>query len=376
MIFQTRLQNVCLLLCLLAIPQISIHRGQLQMLLLDAVKERLGDENVFLGHALSTYDNSSVSEPTALQFISRRQGAPPPRLPSTTADVVIAADGINSTVRASLYPDEGPARFSGRILWRGSVEGPPFLTGASMICAGHADQKFLAYPISASLAAQQPPRSQINWIAELRVRADDDPDKTPPARADWTAAVPKSRFAPAFADWKYEWLDIPGLIEETSEVFEYPMCDRDPIPRWSFGRLTLLGDAAHPMYPIGSNGASQAILDAAYLTRCLLECNIDSDIPGALKKYEGERLPLTAAIVHANRGNGPDHVCEVARERAPNGFKQVSDIFLPEELEEIGAQYKRVAGFEKKMVNELAARSDGLAEKRGLKSPQKWISSN
>jgi 2-polyprenyl-6-methoxyphenol hydroxylase-like FAD-dependent oxidoreductase len=157
---------------------------------------------------------------------------------------MIAADGINSAVRHVLYPHEGPPRFSGRILWRGCIERAPYLSGASMVWAGHANQKFIAYPISARTAAKG--KSLVNWIAELRVRKEDDPDLTPPP-ADWNRPVSKSNFEGPFQEWTFGFLDCKDLIDSTDTVYEFPMCDRDPIDQWSFGRLTLLGDAAHPM---------------------------------------------------------------------------------------------------------------------------------
>lgn len=152
------------------------------------------------------------------------------------------------------------------------------------------------------------------------------------------------------------------LIDSTDKVYEFPMCDRDPVERWSFGRLTLLGDAAHAMYPIGSNGASQAILDAEMLAKCLVEKG-PTDVPGALTAYQDARLPPTAQIVMANRANGPDHVLQLAHERAPDGFKNIYDIIPKEELESIGATYKAIAGFDKEAVNRKATETQSLAER-------------
>lgn len=354
------------------VPQFSIHRGHLQMLLLEAVKERIGKDSVHLNHALSNFDDQeNTSERVRLHFVQRKTNIPA-STPEVEADLVVAADGINSTVRRILYPKEGPPHFSGRILWRGCLEREPYLTGGSMIWSGHANQKFIAYPISKRAQLSDPPKSLVNWIAELRVRDENDPDTTPPERTDWTMSVPKERFAGAFKDWTFGFLNVPDFIEKTDMVYEYPMCDRDPVAQWSFGRLTLLGDAAHPMYPIGSNGASQAILDAASLTKCLLTCTSLADIPGALHQYQNDRRPVTAKIVMANRGNGPDHVMQLAYERAPDGFKHINDIIPQQELESIGLAYKAIAGFEVEKVNDLAKRSEGTAEKLGLKSPHAW----
>lgn len=349
-----------------AVPQFSLHRGELQMMLMDAVKERLGSERIHLGHAISSFDQTE--DKITAHFVRRSDPEKECEIPSFEGDLLIAADGINSTVRKLLYPQEGPPRFSGRILWRGCIERPPYLSGASMVWAGHANQKFISYPISARSAAKG--NSLVNWIAELRVRKEDDPDLTPPP-ADWNRPVEKSVFEGPFKEWTFGFVDCKDLIDSTSTVYEFPMCDRDPVEQWSFGRLTMLGDAAHPMYPIGSNGASQAILDAECITNALL--SHPSDIPAALKEYQDTRLPLTAKIVMANRANGPDHVMQVAHERAPNGFSHINDVIDQEELEDIGKAYKAVAGFEIDRVNAKAKETEGTAEGLGLRSPKAWV---
>lgn len=348
-----------------AVPQFSIHRGEFQMLLLSAVKERLGEDAVHLNHALTEFSQDEKS--ITAQFSKRRDGAPA-EVSGVTGDVLIAADGINSTARRILYPKEGPPRFSGRMLWRGCLEREPYLTGASMVWAGHADQKFIAYPISQRSADKG--KSLVNWIAELRIRGKDDTDLTPP-KTDWTKAVDKSIFEGPFEQWKCGGLEMKELIDKTEKVFEFPMSDRDPVDQWSFGRLTLLGDAAHAMYPIGSNGASQAIIDSESLAKHLKATT--DDVTSALKAYELERLPPTAQIVMANRANGPDHVLQLAEERAPDGFSNIYDIIPKDELEEIGAVYKKVAGFDMENVNAKAEATKEESSRLNLKSPRDWI---
>jgi len=210
-----------------------------------------------------------------------------------------------------------------------------------MIMAGQADQKMVAYPISKR--HDERGESLINWIAELRVPTD------APPRDDWNRQVDRQIFAPRFADWKFDWLDVPALIASAGQVYEFPMVDRDPLPAWSRGRVTLLGDAAHPMYPIGSNGATQAILDARALCDALATHN---DVREALVRYESERLPRTARIVMANRGQGPDHVLEIARARAPAGFGHIHQVISQMELESIAMGYKKVVGLDVESVND------------------------
>lgn len=320
-------------------PQISINRGRLHGLLLETAKQRLGPDAVMTGHHLSELHNDPLRP--GLRFVDRTTGRP---IHSRRCDIAIGADGIHSAVRAHLYPDEGPPLWNGAILWRAVVESAPFLSGRSMVMAGHANQKFVCYPISK--AHHEAGRSLTNWVAELRF----DP-AAGFRREDWNRQADKAAFLPAFRDWRFDWLDVPALIEAAGEVLEYPMVDRDPVERWSFGRVTLLGDAAHPMYPIGSNGASQAILDAEALARALSE---HEDPVAALQAYEAERLGPTAAIVRANRGQGPEQVMQMVEERAPDGFERLEDVIGRDELEAVAARYKQVAGFDREKLNAMA----------------------
>ncbi|WP_231687884.1 flavin-dependent oxidoreductase [Bacillus sp. FJAT-27251] len=316
-------------------PQYSIHRGRLQMLLLKTVKEQLGEDAVLTGHHLLSFQQDDDS--VLAHFENKKTGE---HIGSYSADVLIAADGIHSTVRKFYYPNEGLPKYSGRILWRGITESTPFLTGKSMIMAGFQDQKFVAYPVCPDAAANG--TSLINWIAELTI-------EDMPSRADWNKEIDKNKFAPAFANWNFGWLNVPQLIEQTEAVYEFPMVDRDPLTQWTYGRVTLLGDAAHPMYPIGSNGASQAILDADALGEEILK---QSGAEQVLKAYEQARLEPTANIVYTNRKNGPEVVMQIVEERAPNGFENLDEVISRQELEDIANKYKKIAGFDRESLNQ------------------------
>ena len=317
-------------------PQFSIHRGELQMLLLAAVIERLGPESVVTGHHLAGFESGPKG--VTARFVDRRTEAPrePARGP-----LLIACDGIHSAVRAQLVPGEGPPLWNGAILWRGVTPAAPYLDGASMIMAGHEFQKFVCYPISR--AAQSAGRAVLNWVAELKFKPEHDW-----RREDWNRAGRLDEFLPRFESWRFDWLDVPALIRGAPACYEYPMVDRNPLERWCHGPVGLLGDAAHPMYPIGSNGASQAILDARVLTR---EIRARGVTPEALEAYEAERNPATTRIVLANRGNGPETVMQLVEQRAPDGYIRIEDVLTPKELEGAAAGYKRLAGFDRETLN-------------------------
>ncbi len=321
-------------------PQYSLHRGRLQRLLYDAVCERLGNDAVHTGCHLDAFvERADKVEAT---FVNRATGD---IVAVETGDVLIGADGIHSRVRRHFYPDEQEPQFSGKVLWRGVTEGEPFLSGRSMFMAGYANRKFVAYPIDVETAARG--RSLINWVADVNVG--EAYSGTP---RDWNRQVDKSVVLPYFDTWHFDWpdfkLDIPALIEGASAIYEFPMIDRDPVARWSFGRVTLLGDAAHPMYPIGSNGASQAILDAPALVEAL---TTETDVVSALQRYEQERLQPTARIVLSNRKQGPEECMQLVEERAPDGFTNLHDVISQAELEEIAGRYKQIAGFSREGLN-------------------------
>ena len=307
-------------------PQFSIHRGVLQMILLEACRERLGPGCVRTAHSVAGVEDGALR---------LSDGA------LIAGDVLVGADGIHSAVRAQVYPDEGPPIWNRRVLWRGVSASAEYLGGATMVMAGHQDEKFVCYPIDPSAGARG--RSLINWIAELSF-----PEDHVWRREDWNRLGRLEDFLPRFADWDFGWLDVPAVIRAADRVFEYPLVDRDPIDRWTFGNTTLLGDAAHPMYPIGSNGASQAILDARTLA---YELATAPSVDAALAAYESARRPATTRLVLLNRANGPEQVMQMAHERAPGGFTDIETVLSRQELEATAGAYKTAAGFDRDALN-------------------------
>ena len=312
-------------------PQLSIHRADLQAVLLAAVHDRLGADAVVAGGACIGADPLGGG---AVRLAFRDpEGAP---LPAVEATLAIGCDGIHSAIRHQLYPDEGPPRWSGVNMWRGVTPHAPFLSGATMVRAGWLSVgKMVIYPIRNAIDAEG--RQLVNWVAELEAKA--------PAERNWNARGRLGDFFGAFAGWHFDWLDVAAMIEGTETVLAYPMVDQDPLPRWSFGRVTLLGDAAHPMVPRGSNGAGQAILDA----RCLADLLQSKGLtPEALTEYDRMRNAATAKIVLMNRSNPPDAILREVHERSGDRpFERIEDVVPREELARIADTYKQVAGLRK-----------------------------
>ncbi len=319
-------------------PQISIHRGELQVALMDIARERLSPDRIHPGWHLQSFE--SAGDGVVARFVDRATGV---EQPEVRGDVLIGADGIHSTVRASFYPDEGPAKWNGALIYRAVTETEPFLSGRSQFMAG-GEQTLIAYPISK--AHMDRGRSLTNWAARFFV----DPSKGF-EKEDWNRRGDIADFLPRYENWRFPWLDIPALIRAAPAVWEFPMVDRDPLPRWTHGRATLLGDAAHPMYPLGSNGASQAIIDASVLAASLT--NADG-VEAALRAYEDDRRPKTAQIVLHNRRGGPERIVRMCEERAPDGFDDIEKVMPRAELQAIFDGYKTVASFDLDSVNRPA----------------------
>ena len=319
-------------------PQFSIHRGKLHATLLDAARQRLGDDALQPGCRLVSFADRGDS---VVARFERRDGG---GAFEAEGDALIGADGIHSAVRAAFYPLEGPPVWNGMMLWRGAADWPVHVDGRTMVIAGGMGQKFVFYPIHADPAT--PRRRLTNWAVMARISGSDG---LPLRREDWNRPGQWDEVEPFVRDrFRLDFVDPLALIHATGTFYEYPMCDRDPLPRWSFGRATLLGDAAHPMYPVGSNGASQAILDAVALARHL---SGNGDVAAALAAYDAERRPMTTEIVLNNRKGGPEGVIDVLEQRAPDGFTDVDAVASYEERETIVRGYASMAGFAREQVN-------------------------
>jgi len=306
-------------------PQLSIHRADLHKVLLETVRARLGDAAVQLDHRCVRIDQDSAG--ATVHF----DNAAP-----THGKLVIGCDGIHSAVRAQLYPDQGPPKYSGVNMWRGAVRWPAFLGGDTMVSTGwFTVGKTVIYPIRPG-TPETGGKPLINWVAELA--------RPEAVRQDWTGRGRLEDMMPAFAGLKFDFLDITGMIEATEEILEYPMVDRDPLDRWTFGRVSLLGDAAHPMYPRGSNGAGQAIVDARFLAGQIKRHGATVE---ALQRYEAVRRPATAQVVLTNRSDPPDAILrEVWNRSGGQRFERIEDLIPAAELQAILERYKKVAGFD------------------------------
>jgi 2-polyprenyl-6-methoxyphenol hydroxylase-like FAD-dependent oxidoreductase len=324
------------------VPQFSIHRGRLQGVIHQAVRARLGESRIHTGHRLASFSQDETGVRT---YFFDRNGA---HRATAAGDVLIGADGINSRVREMLYPNEGSACWNGIMLWRGALDWPSFLTGRSMIVAGGMAAKCVVYPIG---EGTRPDRRLTNWAVAAKIG---DAATAMPHKEDWSRPGRMEELQRHLQLFKIPFVDVRRLIEATPEFWEYPMCDRDPLPRWSHGRVTLLGDAAHPMYPVGSNGASQAILDA----RALADRLVSSEHAyHALWAYEQERLPMTAQLIHMNRKGGPEGVIDAVETIAPDGFADIDHVLSYEQRMAIVRGYASTAGFAREQVNKAVGRA-------------------
>lgn len=313
-------------------PQHSVSRGELQRLLLQTAQARLGADHLHIGHHLAAFAASDHG--VTATFIDRATGR---QVAHIEGDILVGADGIHSAVRHAFSPHE-ELHYEGVLNYRGVTAAPPYLSGATMVIAGHLQQRFVAYPIRRLADGN----CLINWIC---VAKSDDPMLP---LEEWGVRADKAAILARFGDWRFPWLDIPSLVTSTQDVSQFPDVDRDPLPQWSFGRVTMVGDAAHPMLPVGAQAGSQAIVDGRVLAASLLR---HADPVQALRSYEHERMEAMNGMILRNRRLGPETVMQLAEERAPGGFADISAVLSTDELQEAAISFKRAAGFDVETVN-------------------------
>jgi 2-polyprenyl-6-methoxyphenol hydroxylase-like FAD-dependent oxidoreductase len=319
-------------------PQYSVHRGALQVMLYNALLDRAGPDCITTGARAVGFRNTETGAELQLEGGRTETGA-----------LVVAADGIHSALRAQMVPNEGPPIWNGRILWRATTQADAFFGGGAMVMIGHDHLRLVAYPISNP--DPKTGQAQINWIAEKSFDPSADWK-----REDWNRAADINDFLPDFADWSFDWIDVPALITGAEVVYEYPMVDRDPLQGWTQGNVTLMGDAAHPTYPVGSNGASQAIIDARVIGAKILEHGLSGS---ALAAYEADMRPITTAVGKANRSaGGPDAVLQQVEDLCGGDFKEINDVIPVHELAAHAERYKQIAGFS---IADLNARPRTIA---------------
>ena len=310
-------------------PQYAVHRGSFHMMLYHEVIARLGADAVHLGQRVARYETGPDGVQATLESGERISGR-----------LLIGADGIHSAIRAQMHPNQPPIRWGGVILWRGTVRAKPLRTGASFVGLGTHRQRMILYPIS---APEQDGTALINWIAEVTVDAHDWWQHD-----SWFVPVVVEDFVHHFDRFRYDWLDVPAMLRKADCAFENAMIDRDPVGTWVDGPVALMGDAAHPMYPTGSNGASQAIIDARILGAKLLDHGIT---PDALMAYNAQLCAPVSDLVLRNRSAGPFALLDVLDERCGGVFDDIEAIIPAAERAQFMHNYKAAAGFARDALN-------------------------
>jgi 5-methylphenazine-1-carboxylate 1-monooxygenase len=309
-------------------PEVGIHRGRLHVILYDAVKERLGAQAV-----VTDCECVGVEQDEHGATAHFKQTITGHKRESVRADVVIDCEGINSAIRRQFYPDDKVV-FTGINTWRGVTRRKPILDGRTYMRVGSIlTGKIVIYPIIDNVDGHG--NQLINWMAEIK--------RDTIAQNDWNKPGRLEDFFALYENWHFDWLDVAQLIKDADQILEYPMVDKDPIERWTFGRVTLAGDAAHPMYPRGSNGAAQAAIDARTLADFLRG---SADPREALKAYEAARSRPAANVVRTNREHPPDFInIKVEELVGDRPFDDLDKYISQDELKALSENYKRIAGF-------------------------------
>ena len=331
-------------------PQYAVHRGRFHMLLHKVLLERAGPNVVKLGHKVTGYERHDDGSVTAL--IQRADGTQLRH----RATLLIGADGIHSAVRATMHPEQPPIHWGGAIMWRGTTQAKPIRSGASFVGLGTHRHRMVFYPISKP--DPETGLAMINWIAEVTVDKNDGRYSS-----GWFRPVTVDEFAHHFDGWTYDWLDVPDLLRRSDVAYENPMIDRDPVPTWQDGPVALMGDAAHAMYPTGSNGASQAIMDARHLGVAMLEHGVTQ---AALRAYDQAYCGPVSELVLRNRGAGPFGLLNIVNDRCGGQFADIDDVVPAAERNDFMARYKAAAGF---AIDQLNTGPDTIPQGATLRAP-------
>ena len=312
-------------------PQYAVHRGRFQMMLYEALVARAGAQVVRTGARVTGYaqDDAGVTA-----TVETAEGETRVR-----GGLLVGADGIHSAVRRRMHPAQPPAHWGGTVMWRGTTRAAPVRTGASFLGLGGARQRLVMFPIS---PADDDGLAEINWVAEV-TRDDSDERDT-----GWFRRVPVAEVLRYFEDWRFGWLDVPAMLRGAEVVYENPMIDQDPLRSWVRGRVGLLGDAAHAMYPTGANGASQAIVDARVLGASLLANGVSEE---ALEAYDQELSGPVARLVLRNREAGPLGLLDLVEERCGGVFGDIDQVIPKAERAAFVAGYNEAAGLERAALN-------------------------
>lgn len=321
----------------LAWPQLAMHRADVYDVLLAAVRERLGDDRITFDARLVRVDQDDRSVHAHFERAANGNG---PLTFTETGSVLIGCDGIHSTLRKQLNPQEPPLIYQGFNMWRGVTPWQPFLSGASMLRVGwYSSGKLTIYPCRNDVDAEG--RQLMNWIAAIETDRNIERDWGRPGRLE--------DFIETFEEWTFDFLDVPAVLRGADSILEFPMVDQDPLPQWTFGRVTLLGDAAHPLVPRGSNGAGQAIVDCQALASAFAATREHVD---ALHRYEEERRPKTSQIVYRNRANPPDAILrEVCLRTGDERFDRLSDVIDQSELDQLSEGYRHLTGYSQRALS-------------------------
>lgn len=317
-------------------PQYSVHRGRLQMMLYQAAVARLGADAIRTGTKVVGYRNAADGRGVTaiVQSISGERT-------EVAGSLLVGADGLHSAVRAQMHPSQPPIQWGGAVMWRGVARGKPIRTGASFVGLGTHRHRVVFYPISQADPATG--LADINWVAEITV---DNSAGWP--EGDWNRRVKHEDFIHHFEQWNYGWIDIPAMLRGATDVYEYPMIDREPVPTWRDGNVVLIGDAAHVMYPTGSNGASQAIVDARVLGAALLAHGVTAR---ALQAFDEKMCPEISALILRNRGSGPFGLLNLLDDRCGGVFDDIEQVIPRAEREDFMHRYKVAAGFAADRLN-------------------------